>query len=422
MQAQPKEVWMLTTELTGERAGSFRQERWCRALLKREFVVRVFELSGALKTQEFEFTSVQQFEEFRQGQMSNRVASSLREGPFAKPLRKLKHSLIVDLYFPNVIWLVLRLLFLLTVSKRNVWIMASSPPFSIAFAGAITKTIYRRKTCFVVDMRDAWAKHPGISPSSRIRQKIEKYVLSTADLIATVSKGLAEEFSVSASVNVATVYNVATHFDSSLNSVHAIEDPALIDRGRIQIGFTGSLPPSHFDVETFADALKIARQKDPTKIDSMQFVFAGACSELERCLDQINIDAQDVIFLGHVSHDLAKFLQARSDILLFFAFKGEGNHGVVSTKLFEYVASNTPILPLSVWEGGDVDFLLKHICGHSLLLHTVSEFTDAILDIPSHKGGKLPRLTNKATLLSLLQAYDEFLTTMEGAQPAKRTI
>ena len=421
MQAGPKEVWMLTTELTGERAGSFRQERWSRALLTRGFIVKVFELRGALRIQEFQFDSVEQFIKFRQDKRNKKVTSSLREGAFAKLLRKLKHHFIVDLYFPNVIFLVFRLLFLLTIRKRNVWIMASSPPFSLALAGAIAKTICQRKACFVVDMRDAWAKHPGIAPSSRIRQKVEKFVLSTADLIATVSNGLAGEFRVSANVEVATVYNVAAHFDNSSNPVHGIKEPALIDRSRIQITFTGSLPPGHFDVETFANALKIARQRDSTKVDGMQFVFAGACSELEPWLDQKNIEAKDAVFLGHVSHDLAKILQARSDILLFFAFKGKGNHGVVSTKLFEYIASNTPILPLSVCEHGDVDFLLKHICGQSLRLHTVSEFADAILDICSHRGVRLPRLTNQAALHSLHQAYDEFLTTIESVQSSYRS-
>lgn len=401
------EVWFFTSEIEGERAGSFRQERWARVFLDAGATIRVFNVRGATGLTDLAFDSREAFDAFRDHcRATTRPAASVREGWYVGTVRALKHLLLVDFYLPNILKLLARARADLAGGRRVV-IFGSSPPFSLAAIGYLLKRLFPKQILLAVDMRDAWALHTSLGGIKVLKRAIERAVLRAADRVSTVSHGLASEFHNRYGVQVDVLYNVATHyFDQPA--------PALIDwqalnpaltPGRERYVYTGSTPVGFYDLGAIARGVAALRQSRPDMADRIQLVFVGACEEMRREAELAGVSHNDIVFVAHVPHKVATAVQQAADALLFLAYDGEGNKGVVSTKFFEYLALGKPILPMGLRTGSDVDQLLERLCGSSLQLISAEDVAAGMQRLAEQGPQLLPRLTAEDDLMPLFAAY-----------------
>lgn len=413
------EIWFLSTELEGERAGSFRQERWCRVFLDSGFHIRIFNLRGAFRRTEFECGTVDEFDAFRRRCRENAPAiASLREGVGNRMGRAIKHYLLVDLYLPNVVGLFLRVLHLVRQRPSPVLIMASSPPLSVALVGAMLKWKHPKKIRLAIDMRDAWAHHNALGGFKWLRQFIEGLVIRRSDHVITVSRWLANEFAQAYGITVKVMYNVATHYFGLTTEQPKINWACInsaIDTDRIKIIYTGSTPRGHYDITTFVSAVALLRAERANLADRVQFIFVGACSEVAREVTVQAISPGDIVFVGHLPHQVVRSVQAAADLLLFFAHYGEGNKGVVSTKLFEYICLGQPLLPISLHAGSDVDQLLNRFCTGSIRVHNAADMAGVFAEVAANGTLSMPRLAQPDRTAELLDDYVRYAQEQRAA-------
>ena len=404
-----KEVWFLTSELEGERASSFRQERWCQIFLDAGAVLRIFNLRGVFgHSDEICMSSAALTNFRRKGAAHYRgPQTSVREGMAVRILRRLKHIFLIDLYLPGVIKLYCRLNALINERVDPVIIMASSPPFSVAVVGALVKRKYPDKVVLAVDMRDAWAQHTALGGSKLIKGWIEKIVLHRADQVTTVSQGLADEFQQCYGIDVGVMYNVATHYLDArpaehvdMRQIHPEINPA-----RYTLVYTGSTPVNFYDVRSIVGAVVYLRRERPEVMDRLQFIFIGACDEVHREAEAQDVMASDIVFVSHLPHAMARAIQASAAALVFLGYHGPKNMGVVSTKLFEYLCLGQPVLPFDVHEGSDVDLLLRRYCGKSINAHGKEPFVAVLERIVECGTSELPRLADAKRLYELVEDY-----------------
>jgi glycosyltransferase involved in cell wall biosynthesis len=382
--ADRPQVWTLTSELEGERASSFRQGRWCRILLEAGFTVVAYNIRGAFGLSRIVFTSTAELDVFQARIKAGvRPMASVREGLLVRLLRPIKHLLLADLWQLNVWRLLILILSAIRSSRAPVVVMASSPPFSVAVVGAVAKALHARHMVFVVDMRDAWALHTGLGGVRSIKRMIERWVLRRADRVLTVSVGLSNEFAkVHGIPSPQVIYNVATHY-SSLTPPESrpwSEFSSAITASSIKLVYTGSTPEGHFNLPVIVTGVRqaIARGLSAERI---QLVFVGACDALAREVDKQGGCDGVLVFIGHHPHRIAQELQRQADGLVFLAYHGEGNKGVVSTKFFEYLALGLPVLPFGICQGSDVDLLLQRFAGGSLNLLTSDNIAGILLSV-----------------------------------------
>jgi len=403
------DCWFLTSELEGERASSFRQERWCRIFLETGARLRIFNLRGAFSHSDVEVANEQQLREFRQAGIAKYTGpqASVREGMGVRITRRIKHLLLIDLYLPNVIKVLWHVHGLLKARQEPVVLMASSPPFSVAVVGAILKRWHGSKVVLAVDMRDAWAHHNALGGIKGVKRAIERAVLRRADHVSTVSKWLADEFQRTSGVPVDVMYNVATHYLDAPKA-DTIEwsavDKAIAPQRR-QLVYTGSTPEGHYDLASIVGSMALLRERHPELADRLQLVFVGACDEVRRAADPQQLDRGDIVFVGHLPHAQSRSVQATAHALLFLAHHGEGNKGVVSTKLFEYLCLGQPVLPLSLHMGSDVDELMRRYCGDSINAHTAAEMMEALARVARDGNSWLPRLAQIERVRELVDDY-----------------
>lgn len=403
------EAWFLTSELEGERASSFRQERWCRIFLQTGAALRIFNLRGAFDHSDARVANVEELLAFRRAGVAaySGPVASVREGFAVRVLRRIKHLLLADLYLPNVVKLYRHLDGLLVRRSEPVVVMASSPPFSVAVVGALLKRRHPDKMVFAVDMRDAWALHNALGGIKPLKRWIERRVLRRADFVTTVSRGLADEFGERYGVEVGVMYNVATHYLDvpPAERVDLRQVSAAIDPTRRVLVYTGSTPEGHYDLPSIVGAMRQLRQQDSTLADRVQLVFVGACDEVRREVDAQGLPGGDIVFVPHLPHALARSVQASADGLLFLAHFGPNNMGVVSTKLFEYLCLGQPVLPVCLHEGSDVDILLRRYCGRSLNAHSIGELSAAYAAVARDGVAGLPRIDDVQRVRELLDDY-----------------
>jgi glycosyltransferase involved in cell wall biosynthesis len=416
MTDQNREVWFLTSELEGERASSFRQERWCRVFLDAGAKLRIFNLRGAFSHSDVVCANVEDLLKFRSEGLSRYRGpqTSVREGFVVRVLRSIKHLMLVDLFLPNIFKLYLELNNLLSKRNEPVVLMASSPPFSVAVVGFFIKCRYPAKVIFAVDMRDAWALHMALGGIKPLKRAIERRVLLGADRVTTVSKGLADEFNHEYGVDVGIMYNVATHYldvprpkQILLNEINSEIDPS-----RIVLVYTGSTPEHFYDVAAIVSAVKRLRSEHPNLAQRLQLVFLGACEEVRREARSQGVSGSDIIFVSHLPHAMARSVQVSADALIFLAYHGPDNMGVVSTKLFEYLCLGKPIIPFDLHEGSDVDLLLHRYCGVSINVHGESEIFAQLITIATEGVKSLPFLDDTNRVRELLEDYRHHAATL----------
>lgn len=404
------EVWFFTSEIEGERAGSFRQARWAKVFLDAGARIRVLNVQGATHLTERAFETSSAFAAFREHcRATTKPAASVREGWYVGPIRALKHLILADFYLPNILKLIARAHAHLADGRRVV-LFASSPPFALAFAGWLLKTRFPNQVSLVVDMRDAWALHTSLGGYRPLKRAIEKMVLRRATHVSTVSHGLAEEFSWRYGVSVEVLYNVATHYFDQAAPL-AVDWQALnpaLSPGRLRLVYTGSTPVGFYDLGAIARGVAQLRRADPTSADRVQLVFVGACEEMRREAETAGVTHDDIAFIAHVPHKLATAIQQGADALLFLAYDGEGNKGVVSTKFFEYLALRKPVLPIGLRPGSDVDHLLDRLCGTSAIVLRDDEVAATLKTLADSGVDSLPRLNRNDDLMPLFHAYSVY--------------
>jgi hypothetical protein len=377
-----KSVWFITSGLEGSQASSFRQERWCRIFLDCGMHLRIFNLRGAFGYSDTNITSHDELTHFRKQALDRQIGekNSIREGFLAKVFRRIKHLLLIDLYLPNVILIFLRMHNAIKRQNEAISIMASSPPFSTAIIGAVLKLIHPKKVILTIDMRDAWAQHKSLRGFKCIKENIENIVLSKADFLGTVSASLSREFIREYGLKVEVIYNVATQHNKMVQSetFEWQKISPLIDSRKKIILYTGSLPEEFYDTDSVVDAIKIVEETDSDLKDRFQFIFIGACNEIKKKSIEKGIKSKNLIFVKHISHELVYEAQSYASALLFFGYLGDENGGVVSTKLFEYIQKNKPILPLNIYKNSDVDCILKKYCGSSIYIENSKDIIECL--------------------------------------------
>jgi glycosyltransferase involved in cell wall biosynthesis len=406
-----KEALFLTSELQGMRAGSFRQQRWVETFLSLGVRTCIIDAPSASRCVVREFDALEKFQIFRRSVATDGGGrmTGIREGRFAAVMRRLKHRFVVDLFYPSVLLQCMAVYRRISKASGTFLVMASSPPFSTAVVGAAMKMLFRNRIVFVVDMRDAWALHPALGVQTAFRRWIESAVFREADYRSTVSVGLSREFERAYGVPVRVCYNVATHYQSerTVSDLRIGEIIPHIDDSKVVISYTGSTPAGFYDIETFVRAVQRLRDSHDTRALNVQFLFVGACDEVRVVVDRL-VGRDDVfVFQDHLRSDLSGAIQMGSDALLFFAFDGDDNRGVVSTKFFEYLAVGKPILPLGIRLGSDVDVLLRSCCGESVSAVSTDEIFSLLSRMSTEGVDILPRLAHPERLEQLRTTYTD---------------
>jgi len=210
---------------------------------------------------------------------------------------------------------------------------------------------------WVADFRDLWTQNHNYL-YSRVRKyfetKLEVRILTDADAITTVSQPLADKLHL---LHCAPVYVVPNGFDPDFVNYNASLSQ------KFSINYTGRIYRGKMDLELL---FKIIRRTIDWNLINPSFIeihFWGFFEPwLHNLVERYSLDAI-VNIHESVPHEQAIKIQQRSQLLLLLTWNDPEEEGIITGKVFEYLAARRPILSIGYSKGVINELLIETQAG-----------------------------------------------------------
>ena len=223
-------------------------------------------------------------------------------------------------------------------AEHGPWdvMLSSAGPYTAHLVALKIKELGLAKS-WVADFRDLWtANQPygGLFPFTIRERALERRVLAGADALVTVSEPMLNWLSARSHAPVDVVYNGYSQLS------HSSSTPGLSISGRpIQLVFTGRLYAQCQNARFILQAIQRLRASGTDIV----LTIAGASStSWQRLASDCGV-CDAVKILGEVPHEQALEMQRQADGLVAFEWN-DPEAGVLTSKIFEYIAAGPPVL------------------------------------------------------------------------------
>ncbi|MFH1212580.1 MAG: glycosyltransferase family 4 protein, partial [Candidatus Neomarinimicrobiota bacterium] len=217
-------------------------------------------------------------------------------------------------------------------------ILSSSPPHSLQF----TARALSRKTGlkWVADLRDPWTEAfwqrelKAIRPVRLLNRRMEKKILDSADALVTVSPSLADLFRAKTGKDCAVIPNGYDAAD--FEDIQKVNDP------KFTITYSGTLGKD----QPISALLKALNSLKPEILQQIQVKFFGSVHSRQATEIQAAGLNNIVTVLPYLPHRELIARIVNSEILLLVIPDTFDNKGILTGKVFEYLATGNFILGL----------------------------------------------------------------------------
>lgn len=235
-------------------------------------------------------------------------------------------------------------------SGRFDALVTSGAPHSVHLIG---RTLHRSGLPWIADLHDPWTdisyydEFPHTSWARKLDAHFERSVLAEASAVTTVSPSWAELFATKAENQYAVVEN---GFDA--RAFAHVDEPLADD---FVLAHVGKLYASRNPTAVWA---ALASLREEGRIPRLRVHLTGTVDPVvRRAIRRYELEAI-VTIDDFVPHEEAIQRMARSALLLLVIERFAQADGMITSKLYEYLASGRPVLGVGP-AGGDADALLR---------------------------------------------------------------
>ena len=222
---------------------------------------------------------------------------------------------------------------------RFDFVISTSPPEVVHFvAHALSR---RTGVPWVADYRDLWFAEMRVNQlriSSWLIGKIKRPRIRRAAAVTTISEGLALRLREFLGREVIVCYN------GFMPEVAAGEDRRPWNDSKRHVVYTGRMFPGKRDPQRFFEGLALALREAPALADNLVVdVYGDEEDWIRESANRLGV-AACVRMHGLVPHRVSLGAQRHADLLLFLDWMDAKAEGILTGKLFEYLASGRTIL------------------------------------------------------------------------------
>ena len=220
---------------------------------------------------------------------------------------------------------------------------------------------------WVADYRDLWSQNHLLDYTEEQVERQRQLEISTvgafADHVTTVSRPLAEQLEMLLRKPVSVITNGfdLLRLDIQNNIARFFDQPV---SKPISIVYTGMIYPGHRDPIPLLEVISDMVEDKTIFPDDVRIVFYGEKSDALKSIAGDKRFKNFVELKGHVSREVAYRVQSEADILLLLESSSPEASGVLTGKLFEYMAAGRPVLSIgSSSQSAICSVLQKTGCG-----------------------------------------------------------
>ena len=294
-------------------------------------------------------------------------------------------------------------------------VVTTGPPHSIHLIGRRLKTSIPNLR-WVADFRDPWSewhqlKHLKTSNwALRIHRRLEKKVLTAADLVLTVNSDLANDFERLGAQKTAVITN---GFDLSDYPLEVSSEKP--DKFRIShIGTVDDLR----DPGPFLEALIEVCKENKNILDDVELHFMGIISTsfLSKYLSEPMLKDK-IMLTDYTPHNKIFEEYKRSAVLLLLLSSFGNDKAYMPGKFFEYLGSGRPILGIINPNGQTAEVIEKSNVGYAVSPKDMAGIKKAILALyKDYKTGKAPLKQAQVNKFSRKSLTEELTLVFDSLQ------
>lgn len=277
--------------------------------------------------------------------------------------------------------------------KQADLLVTTGPPHSTHLAGLRLKE--NTGIRWLADFRDPWTNVyyndmlPRTARTRRIDRNYENAVLGKADALTVVSPGMKDEFS-DRNTNIHVVMN---GFDLADMDGEVMESRPESD-GLFRLTYTGNFKPNQHVPALWEGICELLSDDAGFAKDfSLRFVGNVDSSVPEYFASQ-GISS-NLEILDYVPHAEVTRIMSSSSLLFFVIPQARNNELIITGKLFEYLASGRPVIPVGP-PGGDAAAILRETSRDEMISYSdKTGFKELLMRYYREwkkSGGELPSL------------------------------
>jgi glycosyltransferase involved in cell wall biosynthesis len=259
-------------------------------------------------------------------------------------------------------------------------IITTSPPHSTQLIGLRLKKEFPLQ--WIADLRDPWTEIFYNKELFRTKwaekqdAKMEKLCLEGADQVVVVSDAIKRSFLAKYPSAAEKFHVIPNGYDEkdflSLDSTEK--------KGEKIISYVGNLG-QQYPVDGFVDAFSKVLKQDP----DWKLKFVGNCnSGVHRLVEQKQL-SDSVEFIPYVSHAEAIKYMINASVLLLIIPDIDSNKGILTGKLFEYLATGNPILSIGPKDGDAATILNENAHSITVNKEEIEKMCEFVLNSTSMK-------------------------------------
>ena len=264
--------------------------------------------------------------------------------------KKLAHWIRLNLFIPDakIGWIPFAVKagkHIIRNEKPDIIFSSSPPPTVHLIAKKLAKWSGIK---WVADFRDPWTEihyYKTVKRSScsrKIDKEKEKKVLNNTNAIVTIS----EQMKISFSNRANTDCNVITNGYDPMDFTEILKKE---NSNFLKILYVGNAGNQRDPYVVFKSLYKLARE-NKIDIKKIKMIFAGKITENIRNY-KLQFPDINIEFLDYISYKSTLQLIINSDILLLLINNIPNNEGIITSKIFNYIASGNFILGLGPEDG-----------------------------------------------------------------------
>ncbi|MEE9438656.1 MAG: glycosyltransferase [Saprospiraceae bacterium] len=239
------------------------------------------------------------------------------------------------------------------IAKHDInTIITTGPPHSTHLIGLFLKSRIKNIN-WIADLRDPWVNiyyEKYLSRNKRsaaLNQKLENEVLQFADKVVVVSEGMKTEFEDRSQM----ITIIPNGYDGA--DLKGIIDP---QSEFFVIAYTGNYKVNQ-NIKSVWNAISQLCEDNLSFAANMKLEFTGPVNqEVKTSISEYKLQ-KNVQYSGFVKHEVAVQLMKQASLVYLPIPQSENNKMIITGKIFEYMASHTPILSVGPLDGNAADVL-----------------------------------------------------------------
>lgn len=266
------------------------------------------------------------------------------------------------------------------INSQNIdAIVTTGPPHSSHIIGL--ELSKRNNIPWLADFRDPWTNIyynnflPRTQRTKEKDYKLESKILSEATSVSTVSNGLVQEFEDRAK----SILLLPNGYDEEdFHSVNPTNESEVFE-----ISYIGNFKENQ-NCENFWRAIsELSDELEGFREKIRVSLIGNVHITIKQTIDRFELN-QVVTLESFVEHQIAVERMANSSVLLFIIPNSEKNHQIITGKIFEYLASRTPLLSIGPIDGDASEILnscqrnkmIDYADSHSMKVRIQSHFEE----------------------------------------------